>query len=180
MRVPSVAQEDLLEEGTEIHSSILAWKNPMDREPGDLQSRVTKSLTWLKQLSMHERHSEEYLKHKCALKIALDTYIVEKLGSERESKLSRIQSLCSSNFPRIWISKYSSPESSRSLHCLSHPEDTGVYFHLQISEWPSLCTWQGPIWSRMLEWSSHLIIVVEVFRLAHEIMLLSFSALGTF
>ena len=31
-QVLSLGQEDPLEEGMAIHSSILAWKNPMDRE----------------------------------------------------------------------------------------------------------------------------------------------------
>ena len=50
----SLGQEDLLEEGMATHSSILAWRIPMDRGP--LQAavhRVTKSQTPLKQLSMH-------------------------------------------------------------------------------------------------------------------------------
>ena len=32
MWVPSLGQDDPLEEGMATHSSILAWKNPMDRE----------------------------------------------------------------------------------------------------------------------------------------------------
>ena len=32
MRVPSLGQEDPLEEGIATHSSILAWRIPMDRE----------------------------------------------------------------------------------------------------------------------------------------------------
>ena len=50
----SLGQEVLLEEGMATHSSILAWRIPMDRGP--LQAavhRVTKSQTPLKQLSMH-------------------------------------------------------------------------------------------------------------------------------
>ena len=38
MRVPSLGQEDPLEEMT-AHSSILAWKVPWTDEPGELQSR---------------------------------------------------------------------------------------------------------------------------------------------
>ena len=33
-RVPSLSQEDPLEEGTAIHSSILAWRIPWAEEPG--------------------------------------------------------------------------------------------------------------------------------------------------
>ena len=36
--VPSVNQEDLLEEGIATHSSILAWRIPRTEEPGRLQS----------------------------------------------------------------------------------------------------------------------------------------------
>ena len=36
--VPSLGQEDPLEEGTATHSSILAWRIPWTEEPGGLQS----------------------------------------------------------------------------------------------------------------------------------------------
>ena len=36
--VQSLGGEDLLEEGMAIHSSILAWRVPMNRGPGRLQS----------------------------------------------------------------------------------------------------------------------------------------------
>ena len=52
--VRSLGQEDLLEEGMATHSSILAWRIPMDRGPWQAAvHRVTKSQTPLKQLSMH-------------------------------------------------------------------------------------------------------------------------------
>ena len=38
MWVLSLSQEDLLEEGTATHSSILAWRVPWTEEPGGLQS----------------------------------------------------------------------------------------------------------------------------------------------
>ena len=38
MQVPSLGQEDPLEEGMATHSSILAWKIPWTEEPGGLQS----------------------------------------------------------------------------------------------------------------------------------------------
>ena len=38
MPVPSPGHEDSLEEGTAIHSSILAWRVPWTEEPGGLQS----------------------------------------------------------------------------------------------------------------------------------------------
>ena len=36
--VPSLGQEDPLEEGMETHSSILAWRIPWTEEPGGLWS----------------------------------------------------------------------------------------------------------------------------------------------
>ena len=36
--VPSLSQEDPLEEGMATHSSILAWRDPGTEEPGGLQS----------------------------------------------------------------------------------------------------------------------------------------------
>ena len=38
MWVSSLGQEDPLEEGMAIHSSILAWRIPWTEEPGKLQS----------------------------------------------------------------------------------------------------------------------------------------------
>ena len=38
MWVRSLDQEDLLEEGMTIHSSILAWRIPWAKEPGKLWS----------------------------------------------------------------------------------------------------------------------------------------------
>ena len=54
MQVRPLGQEDPLKEGMASHSSILAWRNPMDRGPGGaIVYRVTNSWTWLKQLSTH-------------------------------------------------------------------------------------------------------------------------------
>ena len=36
--VPSLGQEDPLEEGMATHSSVFAWKMPWIEEPGGLQS----------------------------------------------------------------------------------------------------------------------------------------------
>ena len=38
MRVPSLGQEDSLEEGMATYSSVLAWKIPLTEESGGLQS----------------------------------------------------------------------------------------------------------------------------------------------
>ena len=40
-----VGQEDALEEGRAAHSRVLAWRIPMDREPGGLQSTGSESDT---------------------------------------------------------------------------------------------------------------------------------------
>ena len=40
--VRSLGWEDTLEEGMATHSSIIAWRIPMDREPGELQSMGSK------------------------------------------------------------------------------------------------------------------------------------------
>ena len=48
-QVRSLGRQDPLEEGTAMHSSILAWRIPWTEEPG----QVTKNRTRLKQLSMH-------------------------------------------------------------------------------------------------------------------------------
>ena len=40
--VQSLGLEDPLEKGMATHPSILAWKNPMDREPGGLQPMGSK------------------------------------------------------------------------------------------------------------------------------------------
>ena len=53
MWVLSIGWEDLLEEGTATHSSIVAWRVPMDREAWwAVVQRVAKSWAQLKQLSM--------------------------------------------------------------------------------------------------------------------------------
>ena len=38
MQVPSLGQEDPLEEGMAVHSPALAWRIPCTEEPGGLQS----------------------------------------------------------------------------------------------------------------------------------------------
>ena len=44
-RVPSLGQEDPLEEEMATHSSILAWRTPWTEGPGRLQSKGSFSLT---------------------------------------------------------------------------------------------------------------------------------------
>ena len=50
----SLGREEPLEEGMATHSSILAWRIPMDRGAlGATVHKVTESWTQLKQLSTH-------------------------------------------------------------------------------------------------------------------------------
>ena len=51
MHVRSLGQEDPLEKGRAIHSSLLAWRIPWMEEPGRLQSMGSQCWTGLKQLS---------------------------------------------------------------------------------------------------------------------------------
>ena len=44
MQIPSLDQEDPLEEGMATHSSILAWRIPWTEEPGGLQSKGSQRL----------------------------------------------------------------------------------------------------------------------------------------
>ena len=46
-RVQSLGQEDPLEKGMAIHSSILAWRIPWTEKPGGLQSMWSQSRTQL-------------------------------------------------------------------------------------------------------------------------------------
>ena len=66
--VRSLGQKDPLEEGMTTHSSILAWRIPMDRGAWwAIVHRVTKSQT---QLKRHSRHACIHLKIE-ALKITV-------------------------------------------------------------------------------------------------------------
>ena len=55
-------REDPLEKGMAAHSSVLAWRSPYTEEPGGLQSRVTKSRTRLKWLSVRAHTVIQYRK----------------------------------------------------------------------------------------------------------------------
>ena len=46
--VPSLSQDDPLEEGMATHSRILAWRIPWTDEPGRLQSMGLQSRAWLR------------------------------------------------------------------------------------------------------------------------------------
>ena len=60
MQVQSLSREDSLQEDVTTHSSILAWRIPMDGGAWRTTVHgVTKSRTRLKRLSMHTRVSLE-------------------------------------------------------------------------------------------------------------------------
>ena len=50
-RIQSLGQEDPLEKGMTIHSSILAWRIPWAEEPGELQSVGSKRVDTTEQLT---------------------------------------------------------------------------------------------------------------------------------
>ena len=51
-QVQSLGQEDPLEKGMAIHSSILAWRTPWTQEPGGLQSWDLKGSATTEQLTL--------------------------------------------------------------------------------------------------------------------------------
>ena len=66
MLVRSLGREDLLEEGTATHSSILAWRIPWTEEPGRLQSTRLQSQTGLSDLKK-KNSIHIYIYHECVL-----------------------------------------------------------------------------------------------------------------
>ena len=56
MQVQSLGQEDPLEKEMATRSSILAWKNPMDRAWRAVVHGVAKSWTRLRRLSTYTQH----------------------------------------------------------------------------------------------------------------------------
>ena len=54
-QVPSLGQEDPLEEGTATHSSILAWRIPRIEEQGSLQSMGHNESDTTEQLSFFRK-----------------------------------------------------------------------------------------------------------------------------
>ena len=54
-QLPSLGQEDTLEEGMATHSSILPWRIPRTEEPGGLQSMGSQRVT-------HDRATHRHIK----------------------------------------------------------------------------------------------------------------------
>ena len=61
--LPTLDQEDPLEEEMATHSIILAWEIPWTEEPGRLQSLEAQRVKL--QLSMHTPHFKSQLDQKC-------------------------------------------------------------------------------------------------------------------
>ena len=82
-QVPSLAGEDPLEEGMAIHSSVLAWRVPMDRgaRKATVHS-ITKSRTRLKWLSTH-MHKEDKLQNNWTLSQVLNVDLDASFSSRR-------------------------------------------------------------------------------------------------
>ena len=55
MRVLSLGQEDLLEEGVATHSNILAWRIPGTEEPRGLQSMGSQRVGYDRQTKSRDR-----------------------------------------------------------------------------------------------------------------------------
>ena len=119
-QVRSLGWEDPLEECIATHSSILAWRIPMDRGAWRAKvHRVTKSWTWLKWLSM-----------------AWLTTIVIKLLTDYQEKmcgallLHRVQ-----HFANPWTAAYQAPPSMGILQA-------------RILEWVAMPSSRGSSWPR--------------------------------
>ena len=63
--------EDPLKQGMVIHSSILTWRIPCIEKSGGLQSSVSDSCIWLKQLSIHTQAMNTWAKYWYTLIILL-------------------------------------------------------------------------------------------------------------
>ena len=80
--VRSLGQEDPLEEGMAIHSSILAWRIPWIEEPGRATvHRVSKSQTRLKQLSTQALRNTGQTRRHFARLIAFLLYFLTSSAS---------------------------------------------------------------------------------------------------
>ena len=65
-QVPSLGQEDPLEEGLATHSSVLTWRIPWTEEFDGIQSMGSQSRIRLKRLSAHTMLYHQRLELPCA------------------------------------------------------------------------------------------------------------------
>ena len=87
MRIQSLGQEDPLEEGIVIHSSILAWRIPWTEEPGRLQSMGHKELNTTKEAQAGIKIAGRNFNN---LRYADDTTLMAESEEELKSLLMKV------------------------------------------------------------------------------------------
>ena len=87
MRIQSLGQEDPLEEGIVIHSSILAWRIPWTEEPGRLQSMSHKELNTTKEAQAGIKIAGRNFNN---LRYADDTTLMAESEEELKSLLMKV------------------------------------------------------------------------------------------
>ena len=151
MQVRSLGWEDLLEEETATHSSILAWKTPWSEEPGGLQSiGVTKSQTRLKRLSTQTKVSKKKLGVKGWGFFRLDGYgnspqwviFTWNLNDEKEPACRDLEEeLCRKRQQRDGCKETERGEAG----CLKHTGDEGgTRKWLRTERWAQERTYRAP------------------------------------
>ena len=91
-QVRSLGSEGPLEEGTATHSSILAWRIPMDRGIWKATVHgVAKTQTWLKQLSMHAYIAVLSEPKNVGLSWLISWRILATLASKQTDKLACVK-----------------------------------------------------------------------------------------
>ena len=92
IQVRSLGSEGPLEEGTATHSSILAWRIPMDRGIWKATVHgVAKTQTWLKQLSMHAYIAVLSEPKNVGLSWLISWRILATLASKQTDKLACVK-----------------------------------------------------------------------------------------
>ena len=139
-QVWSLGQEDPLEEGMATHSSILAWRIPMDR--GVWQAtvdRVTKSQRWLKQLTCTHAESGFWGPalwsatsgyHRVCLVLACPFHLTAQPQSRASLEVGQFGRRCPRFFSR-WMNFRCTPH-RQPLPCVASPSTC------QVNPWASL------------------------------------------
>ena len=128
MQIQSLSQEDLLEEETATHSSILAWRIPHTEKPGGLECMESQSQTWLERHSVH-----------CG--IAWSCHLHKYLDPGRT--IPSFTSQCQSHLPRFQV--------VLALWCVC--DFTGVSFHTGVGFVSHLhCTHPHHTFSHLVVW----------------------------
>ena len=141
MRVRSLGQEDLLEEGVATHSSILAWTIQCTEEPGELQSIGSQRVRhdWSNLACMHIPH------------LKLKSSLVKRLGWINTRLVTGTQAFffslileCSSYHIQLCIPCISDMEISDSTPGVCFSIDLGFVSQKNFS-------WFGTAWSNLLK-----------------------------